>query len=50
LTRLWDTTESLVAFEEKLAGMQGFRLEGGTVGRDEPPMSDLAAEQLDYTK
>ena len=50
MSRLWDTTESHVAFEEKLAGVQGFRLEGRAVGRDEPPMSDLAAQQVDQTK
>jgi hypothetical protein len=50
LSRLWDTTESYVAFEEKLAGVQGFRLEGRAVGRDEPPMTDLSAQQIDQTK
>jgi hypothetical protein len=50
LPRLWDTTKSPVAFEEKLAGVQGFRLEGRAVGRDEPPVGDLAAQQFDETK
>jgi hypothetical protein len=36
--------------EEKLAGVQCFRLEGRAVGRDEPPMSDLAAQQVDKAK
>jgi hypothetical protein len=50
LTRLRDTTKSHVVFEEKLAGVQGFRFEARTVGGDEPPMSDFAAEQVDETK
>ena len=49
LARLWDTTESLVVFEEKLAGVQGFRLEGRAVSRDEPPVCNLAAQQIDET-
>ena len=50
MARLWDTTESYVVFEKELAGVQGFRLEGRAVGRDEPPVSDLAAQQIDETK
>jgi hypothetical protein len=50
LARLRDTTKSQVVFEKKLAGVQGFRLEGRAVGRDEPPVSDLAAQQIDETK
>jgi hypothetical protein len=36
-------------FEEKLAGVQGFGLEGGAVGRDESPMTDFAAEESNQT-
>jgi hypothetical protein len=50
LARLRDTTKSQVVFEKKLAGVQCFRFKGRAVGRDEPPMSDLAAEQVDETK
>jgi hypothetical protein len=46
---LWNTAESPVALEEKLTGVQGFRLEGRAVGKDEPPMSDFTAEQVDET-
>lgn len=37
-------------FEEKLAGMQGFGLKGRAVGRYEPPMSNLAGQQVDETE
>ena len=47
---LRDTAKSRVVFEEKLAGVQGFRLEGRAVGRNEPPMTDLAAQQINETK
>ena len=50
LARLRDTTESPVVFEQKLADVQGFRLKGRAVGRDKPPMTNLAAEQVDETK
>ena len=50
LPRLWDTSEPHVMFEEKLAGVHGFRLEGRAVGRDEAPMTDLATQQVDETK
>jgi hypothetical protein len=50
LPGLWNTTKSNVVFEEKLAGVQGLRLEGRGVGRDEPPMGDLATQQIDETK
>jgi hypothetical protein len=48
--RLRYTAKSRVVSEEKLAGMQGFRLEGRAVGRNEPPMTDLTAQQVDGTK
>ena len=38
-----------VVFEEKVAGVQGFGLEGRAVGRDESPMTDFAAKQSDET-
>jgi hypothetical protein len=50
LARLRDTTKSQVVLEKKLAGVHGFRLEGRAVGRDEPPVRDLAAQQIDETK
>lgn len=43
--RLWDASKPRVLFEEKLAAVQGFGLEGRAVGRDESPMTDFAAEQ-----
>ena len=50
LTRLWDTAEAHIMFEEKPAGVQSFGFEGRTIRRDEPPMSDLPAEQPDETE
>jgi hypothetical protein len=50
LPGLWNATKSNVVFEEKLAGVQCFGVKGRAVGRDEPPMSDLAAQQVDETK
>jgi hypothetical protein len=50
LARLRNTTKSHVVFEDKLAGVQGFRLEGRAVGRDESPMTNLAAQQVDETQ
>jgi hypothetical protein len=44
LARLRDASEPRVAFEEKLAGVQGFGLQRFTVGREESPMTDFAAE------
>ena len=40
-----DASEPRVAFAEKLAGVRGFGLERFTVGREESPMTDFAAEQ-----
>jgi hypothetical protein len=50
LPRLGDTTKSHIMLKEQLAGVQGFRLEGWPVGRDESPMADLAAQQVDETE
>lgn len=47
LARLWDASEPQVVLEQKLAGVHGFRLEGRAVGRDEPPVGDLATQQFD---
>ncbi len=49
-TRLWNTAKSRIMLEQQIAGMQGLGFEGWTVGRDEPPMCNLAAEQSDETK
>ena len=46
---MWDASEPRVVFEEKVAGVQGFGLEGRAVGRDESPMTDFAAKQSDET-
>ena len=50
LARLWDTPKSHIVFEEKFAGVQGFRFEARAIGGDKPPMSDFAAQQVDETK
>ena len=42
-----DSAEAGVAAEEKVAGVEGFLLEGGAVGGDEEPVADLVFQQLD---
>jgi hypothetical protein len=49
LARLRDASEPRAAFEEKLAGVQGFGLERWAVGRQESPMTDFAPEQSNET-
>ena len=49
LTRLWDASEPRVPFEQKLAGVQSFGLEGRAIGRDESPVADFAPEQANET-
>ena len=49
LTRLWDASEPRVPFEQKLAGVLSFGLEGRAVGRDESPVAYFAPEQPNET-
>lgn len=39
-----DSAQAGVAAEKKVAGVEGFGLEGGAVGGDEEPVVDLVAE------
>ncbi len=50
LPRLGDTAKSRVMFEEKLAGVKGLGFEVRTVGRYEPPVTDLAGQQFNDAK